>query len=72
MNAMTEAAQTAVDFIRTVDPKLANIFVSQPFQRVNLAKAFAKGLVNDPWEMGLTIIALAELDREERLCANEA
>lgn len=60
-------ALTAAAFIKTVDPRLASLFLSQPFRRVQIAQAFAKGLRNDTAEMGLTIIALAEIDRDERL-----
>ena len=63
------AAEVAADFIRTVDAKLAAMFMAQPFNRVTIAKAFAKGLVNDPMQMGETIIGLAELDRLDRIDA---
>lgn len=63
---MNEAAQIAVDFIKTVDPKLAALFAAQPFNRLALAKAFAKGFKSDPMQMGQTIIDLAELDSLER------
>jgi hypothetical protein len=67
---MTATANIAADYIKTVDAKLAAMFIAQPFQRVNIAKAFAKGLRNDPMQMGQTIIDLAEMDRQERLDAN--
>lgn len=67
MTHTTEAALIAADYIKTVDPRLAAVFLSRPFHRVALAQAFAKGLRNDPMQMGLTIIDLAEMDREERL-----
>jgi hypothetical protein len=68
------AAATAADFIRTKDARLAAMFMAQPFNRVLIAQAFAKGLVNDTMQMGETIIALAELDLLERLdaCEREA
>lgn len=60
-------AQVAADYIGQYDPTLARLFMARPFHRVAMAQAFAKGLRNDPMEMGLTIITLAEMDREERM-----
>jgi hypothetical protein len=60
-------AQVAADFIRSVDAKLASMFMAQPFNRVTIARAFAKGLVRDPQQMGESIIALAEMDRDQRM-----
>lgn len=59
-------AQVAADFIRTVDVRLASLFMAQPFNRVLIARAFAKGLRNDTLQMGETIIAMAEMDRDQR------
>lgn len=59
-------AEAAAEFIRTVDARLAKMFMDQPFNRVLIAKAFAKGLVNDTLQMGETIIAMAEMDRDQR------
>lgn len=67
MTNMTTSAQIAADYIGTIDAKLASVFIARPFHRVALAKAFAKGLRNDPMQMGLTIIDLAEMDRLERM-----
>jgi len=67
MTITTSSAIIAADYIRTVDAKLASIFLTRPFHRVALAQAFAKGLRNDPMQMGLTIIDLAEMDRLERM-----
>ena len=67
MNITTSWAVIAADYIRTVDAKLASVFLARPFHRVSLAQAFAKGLRNDPMQMGQTIIDLAEMDRLERM-----
>ena len=67
MTNTTTAALIAADYIRSIDPTLAGIFLARPFNRVALAQAFAKGLRNDPMQMGLTIIDLAEIDRAERM-----
>ena len=67
MTITTSSALIAADYIRTVDAKLASVFLARPFHRVALAQAFAKGLRNDPMQMGLTIINLAEMDRLERM-----
>jgi hypothetical protein len=70
---MSDTVSIAADFIRTHDAKLADMFVQQPFRRVQIAQAFAKGLTvpegQHDYEMGATIIALAEIDRDERLAA---
>ena len=62
-------AEVAADYIREFDPALAAMFMDRPFHRVSIAKAFDKGLKSTgghDYEMGKTIIALAELDRDER------
>lgn len=68
---MTEAAQAAAAYIRTVDPKLAALFIQQPFHRVQIAQAFSKGLTvpagQHDYQMGQTIIDLAEMDQSDRL-----
>jgi hypothetical protein len=69
-NIMSDTVSIAADYIRTHDAKLADMFVAQPFRRVQIAQAFAKGLSVPAGEhdygMGETIIALAEIDRAER------
>ena len=66
MTKEPSTAQVAADFIATVDRKLAALFMAQPFNRVLIAQAFAKGLRNDTLQMGETIIAMAEMDRWQR------
>lgn len=68
---MTNAAAEAASYIATIDPALAARFIARPFQRVQLATAFAAGLRNDPLEMGLTVITWAEMDRADRMAALE-
>jgi len=60
-------AQVAADLIATVDAKLAQVFMAQPFNRVLIAEAFAAGFKSDPQDIGATVITCADLDRRERL-----
>jgi hypothetical protein len=73
---MSNAAQIVADYIRDFDPKLAQMFIAQPFRRVQIAQAFAKGIVvpkgQHDYQMGQTLIELAEMDRDERIAYNTA
>lgn len=37
---ISDVVQTASEFIREYDPKLADMWLAQPFNRITIAKAF--------------------------------
>lgn len=61
--------------IRGYNPTMAVAYIAQPFRRVQIAVAVAAGIAapkaGHDYEMGATLIAMAELEREERLAALE-
>lgn len=70
---ISDVVQSASEFIREYDPKLADMWLAQPFNRITIAKAFAKGLKpkqgQHDYQMGLTIIDIARQDMQERRIA---
>lgn len=67
----TETTFEVAEAIRIYNPRMAAMYLAQPFNRVSIAKAVAAGIKpvagEHDYEMGATIIALAEIEREERL-----
>ena len=70
MNIEPTIAQVAANCIRDYNPRLADLFMAQPFNRVTIAKAFAAGFANDVHNVGASVITCAEMDRDQR--ADEA
>jgi len=63
-------AETA-ELIAGYNPALARLWIAQPFQRVNIARAFAAGFRresddSDPHPAALAVLNVALLDREAR------
>lgn len=67
---MQETINQAAALIAQFNPKLAKAFKSQPFNRVNMAYAFASGFAksadDDINETASLVIRVAILDREMR------
>jgi hypothetical protein len=68
---MQEIINQAADLIAKFNPQLAKAWMSQPFNRVNLAYAFAAGFAksetDDINENAALVIRVALLDREMRM-----
>lgn len=68
-NLITETA----DLIRQYNPRLAAAFEAQPFRRVELARAFARGFVTDAADdvhpVAAAVLRVAYADRDARIAA---
>jgi hypothetical protein len=67
---MQETINQAADLIAQVNPQLAKAWKAQPFNRLNIAYAFAAGFAksdeDDINEIASLVIRVALLDREMR------
>lgn len=70
MNAMQDTINEAAELIAQYDPALANLWKSQPFNRVSMAYAFASGFAKDESDdihpTAELVLRVALLDREMR------
>lgn len=66
---MQDLINEAAEMIRPYNAKLADMFLAQPFQRVNLADAFEAGFKSGPSEYTRMISNIADLDRRMRMAA---
>lgn len=64
---MQDLINQAAEMIRPYNAKLADMFLNQPFQRVNLADAFEAGFKSGPSEYTQAIRRVADLDRRMRM-----
>jgi len=59
-----------VDILAKFSPDLAEMFRTQPFNRVDIAVAFAAGFVqndnNDPNQTAMAVMKVAFMDRDSR------
>lgn len=67
---ISDVVQTASEFIREYDPKLADLWLNQPFNRLSIAKAFKAAIKPKQgchdYQIGETLITVAEMDIEDR------
>ncbi len=67
----TETTVAVADLIREYNPRMAGLYLARPFHRVTIAKAVAAGIRpvegQHDYEMGKTLVTLAEMERDERL-----
>jgi high-affinity nickel permease len=66
MNNVETIITNAAALIREYNPALATKFITEPFQRVNLAFAFAAGF-DDVHPVAALVIRAAIADRDARL-----
>lgn len=67
---MQDIINSTVDILAKFSPDLAEMFRTQPFNRVDIAVAFAAGFVqnnsDDPNPIAMTVLKVAFLDRDSR------
>lgn len=69
---MENLISEACDLIHPFNPDLAKAFQEQPFNRVNLALAFARGFKEDLNQTASLVLQVAYLDRTSRELDNRA
>lgn len=66
---------SAADMIRDYDPKLADLWLKLPFNRLSIARAFKAGLKPKEgchdYQIGDTLMTVAEMDIEDRKYMSE-
>jgi hypothetical protein len=71
-----ELIKETADLIRQYDPALANLWLTQPFQRVGMAIAFANGFLHTGKKLGIdhpaakVVMKVACADKRIRGLAN--